>query len=161
VQSDYFRAGLEFHRSRSVAGWVYRERRAALRRDLDKEQQYFNRRSFLQEVANQVAIAIANMQSHEEIAPLNTKITRAAQRSRTLLEINNAIITSLSQESLLQSISKVLRGVVPRKAPSSSVYCFAVRLHTLRTPGIDRGRSTAAGIPSECPRPGRASPWGF
>ncbi len=69
--------------------------------------------AFLQEVASQVAIAIANMQSHEEIASLNTRITRAAERSRTLLEINNAIITSLSQEALLQSISKVLRGVSP------------------------------------------------
>jgi formate hydrogenlyase transcriptional activator len=68
--------------------------------------------SFLQEVANQVAIAIANMKSHEEIASLNTKITRAAERSRTLLEINNAIITSLSQDALLQSISKVLRGFI-------------------------------------------------
>ena len=48
--------------------------------------------AFLQEVANQVAIAIANMKAHEEIASLNTKITRAAERSRTLLEINNAII---------------------------------------------------------------------
>ena len=69
--------------------------------------------AFLQEVANQVAIAIANMKSHEEIASLNTKITRAAERSRTLLEINNTIITSLSQDALLQSISKVLRGVTP------------------------------------------------
>ncbi|MBV8476822.1 MAG: sigma 54-interacting transcriptional regulator [Acidobacteria bacterium] len=68
--------------------------------------------TFLKEVANQVAIAIANMKSHEEIASLNTKITRAAERSRTLLEINNAIITSLSQDALLRSISKVLRGVI-------------------------------------------------
>ena len=69
--------------------------------------------ALLQEVASQVAIAIANMKSHEEIAALNTKITRAAERSRTLLAINNAIITSLSQESLLEAISQVLRGVVP------------------------------------------------
>lgn len=69
--------------------------------------------AFLQEVAGQVAIAIANMKAHEEIASLNTKIAHAAERSRTLLEINNAIITSLSQDALLQSISKVLRGVIP------------------------------------------------
>ena len=69
--------------------------------------------SFLQEVANQVAIAIANMKSHEEIAALNTKISLAAERSSTLLKINNAIITSLSRDALLESISKTLRGVVP------------------------------------------------
>lgn len=68
--------------------------------------------AFLQEVANQVAIAIANMKGHEEIASLNTQITRAAERSRTLLEINNSIMTSLSQDALLASISKVLRRVV-------------------------------------------------
>jgi formate hydrogenlyase transcriptional activator len=68
---------------------------------------------FLQEVATQIALAIQNMQTYEEIAALHTKVTRAAERSRTLLEINNAIITCLTQQSLLQSVSEVVRKVIP------------------------------------------------
>jgi formate hydrogenlyase transcriptional activator len=66
----------------------------------------------LQEVANQVALAVSNMQSYEEIADLNIKIERTAARYRTLLEINNAIITNLTQQSLLHAISEALKPVV-------------------------------------------------
>lgn len=68
---------------------------------------------FLQGVANQVALAMENMKSYEEIAALNSKVARAADHLRSLLEINNAIITNLTQESLLRSISKALRPVIP------------------------------------------------
>jgi|SRR5579864_85308 len=67
---------------------------------------------FFQEVAAQIALAVQNMRAYEEIAALNAQVSRAAERSRTLLEINNTIITSLSQDALLQSISKVLSGVI-------------------------------------------------
>jgi formate hydrogenlyase transcriptional activator len=40
-------------------------------------------------------------------------LQKSEERSRTLLEINNAIITSLTQESLLQSVSEVVRRVIP------------------------------------------------
>ena len=66
----------------------------------------------LQEVANQIALAVANMQSNEEIADLNIKIERTAARYRTLLEINNAIITNLTQQALLHAISEALSPVV-------------------------------------------------
>ena len=68
--------------------------------------------AFFQEVAAQIALAVQNMQAYEEIAALNAQVSQAAERSRTLLEINNTIITSLTQDALLQSISKVLSGVI-------------------------------------------------
>ena len=37
----------------------------------------------------------------------------SAERYRTLLEINNAIITNLTQDSLLNAICKALEGVLP------------------------------------------------
>jgi formate hydrogenlyase transcriptional activator len=86
---------------------------------------------FLLEIANQVALAVGNMKSYQEIAALNTKVEHTAERYRTLLEINNAIITNLSQEALLHAISEVLRRVIPfdRAAftlyiPSSSKFRF-------------------------------------
>ena len=67
-------------------------------------------REFLNEIGNQVALAVGNMKSYQEIATLSAKVERTAERYRTLLEINNAIITNLSQGSLLNAICGVLRA---------------------------------------------------
>jgi formate hydrogenlyase transcriptional activator len=77
---------------------------------------------FLREVANQVALAIGNMKSYQEIAALNTKVERTAERYRTLLEINNAIIINLNQHALLQAISTALRRVIPFDRAAFTVY---------------------------------------
>src|SRR5581483_11225451 len=50
---------------------------------------------FLEQVASQVAIAVANMKSYEEIAALNAGAAAAAARRRTVLDINNAVVTKL------------------------------------------------------------------
>jgi formate hydrogenlyase transcriptional activator len=76
----------------------------------------------LQEVANQVGIAVSNMISYEEIAALNTKVERTAARYRTLLEINNAIITNLTHKDLLRSVSDILRRIVPLDGAIITVY---------------------------------------
>jgi formate hydrogenlyase transcriptional activator len=76
----------------------------------------------LQEMANQVALAVVNMLSYEEIAALNSKVERAAERYRTLLEINNAIITNLTHEDLLHSISQILRRIVPLDGAVITLY---------------------------------------
>jgi formate hydrogenlyase transcriptional activator len=68
---------------------------------------------FLQEVANQVALAVENMKAYEAISALEADAARAAKRYRTLLEINNAIISSLTEEALFQAIARALRPVVP------------------------------------------------
>ena len=77
---------------------------------------------FLHEVANQVALAIGNMKSYQEIAALNTKVECTAERYRTLLEINNAIITNLNQKALLHAISKALRRVIPFDRAAFTLY---------------------------------------
>src|SRR6266478_6444791 len=77
---------------------------------------------FLHEVANQVALAIGNMKSYQEIAALNKKVECTAQRYRTLLEINNAIITNLTPEDLLRSLSDILRQVVHFSGAALTLY---------------------------------------
>jgi GAF domain-containing protein len=42
-----------------------------------------------------------------------TKATSDAERSRTLLEINNAVISDLARDALFHAIARVLRAVVP------------------------------------------------
>jgi len=77
---------------------------------------------FLLEIGNQVALAVGNMQSYQEIAALNIKVEHTAERYRTLLEINNAIITNLSQEALLHAISEVLSRVIPFDRAAFTIY---------------------------------------
>jgi formate hydrogenlyase transcriptional activator len=77
---------------------------------------------FLQEVANQVALAIGNMQAYQEIGRLNSRVARTADHLRTLLEINNAIITNLSQEALLGSIAEALRRFIPFERAALTLY---------------------------------------
>jgi formate hydrogenlyase transcriptional activator len=49
-------------------------------------------------------------------------LRKSEERARTLLEINNTIITSLTQESLLRSVSEVVRRVVPSDGCVFSLY---------------------------------------
>ncbi len=77
---------------------------------------------FLHEVANQVALAVGNMKAYQEIAALNTKVELTAERYRTLLEINNAIITNLNQKTLLRSISKALARVIHFNRAAFTLY---------------------------------------
>jgi len=77
---------------------------------------------FLQEVANQVALATRNMKVYQEIAGLSNKVEYTAQRYRTLLEINNAIVTNLNREALLHAISESLRIVIPFDRAAFTLY---------------------------------------
>ena len=76
----------------------------------------------LREVASQVALAVSNMRSYEEIAALNEQVALTAERRRTLLEINNAIITHLTQEALFLSVSEALQRVVPFDRAAFTIY---------------------------------------
>ena len=161
-KTDYFRAGLEMDLHESHTGWVVKQQRPLVRRDIETEGEYpieprlleegirsfcvvplilggkgigtLNIGSdikgrytdadaeFLLQVGNQVALAVGNMTSYEEIASLNTKVERNAERYRTLLEINNAIITNLTHETLLHSLSEILRRILPLDGAVMTVY---------------------------------------
>ena len=77
---------------------------------------------FLQEVANPIALAIENMRAYEKITSLNVKLQTPAERYRTLLEINNAIITNLTQEELLSKIFAAVQRVIPFDKVAISLY---------------------------------------
>ena len=68
--------------------------------------------AFLQDAAAQVALAIENMKAYEDLTALNARAAESAERSRTLLEINNAIITNLTREMLFQAVAGSLRRVL-------------------------------------------------
>ncbi len=53
---------------------------------------------------------------------LDSDVVASAERYRTLLEINNAIVTNLNQEDLLHAISKALRRVIPFDRAAFTLY---------------------------------------
>src|SRR5262245_5836035 len=55
---------------------------------------------FMQQVAGQVAIAVANLKAFDDINGLRREASRLAERRHALLEVNNAIITGLKREPL-------------------------------------------------------------
>jgi formate hydrogenlyase transcriptional activator len=116
--------------------------------------------AFLLEIANQVALAVGNMMSYQEIAALNTKVEHTAERYRTLLEINNAIITNLSQEALLHAISMVLSRVISFDRAAFTLYIPSTRkFRFLAIEGIAASSHFRAG--QEFDREESVSAWVF
>jgi signal transduction histidine kinase len=52
------------------------------------------------------------MRAYEEIATLSARESEMAERRRTLLEINNAIITNLKQDDLFRAVFQALKGAI-------------------------------------------------
>jgi formate hydrogenlyase transcriptional activator len=90
---------------------------------------------FLGEVAGQIGLAVENMQAYEEIADLSGRMARAAERYRTLLEINNAIISNLTQETLFRAVAGALRHAMPYDR--AAVYLHDAGRDVLRLAAIE------------------------
>jgi formate hydrogenlyase transcriptional activator len=63
-----------------------------------------------------------NRRNNMENSEISAKVLASADRYRTLLEINNAIVTHLSREELLQSVSKILRRFLPLDGAVITLY---------------------------------------
>jgi formate hydrogenlyase transcriptional activator len=153
LRSDYFRDGLEFDRNESVAGWVFDHRRPALRRNLEKEQQYPNDRrlladginshcvvplivrgrclgtlhvasettnqyseadaEFLQEVANQVALAVENMNTYEEITALKVRLEKENVYLQEEIRTAHNFEAIIGNSPVLLSVLRKVEQVAP------------------------------------------------
>ena len=67
----------------------------------------------MQMLCSQAAISLENARLYEEMTQEAGRRRQAEERERALLEINNAIISNLTQESLLHAIFQALRRAVP------------------------------------------------
>lgn len=66
----------------------------------------------LSQIGVQVAIAVENALNFEQTRLAQQQVTRERDRSRLLLEVNNAVVSHLDLKELLNSISASLRGIM-------------------------------------------------
>jgi formate hydrogenlyase transcriptional activator len=92
---------------------------------------------FLRQVAAQVAVAVDNALNSQNAQIYQQELARERDRLRLLLEVNNALVSTLDLHQLLSAISACLRRVMNHDYASLGLYEPAaqqVRLHALDFP---------------------------
>ena len=110
---------------------------------------------FMQRVADQVAVAIENASNFDSARAAEREAARERDRSRLLLEVNNAVVSHLDLKDLLQSISPRLRQVLPNEGAFLALLDAdgqMLRVHALDMiadiyPFVEGIESTLDGVP--------------
>jgi formate hydrogenlyase transcriptional activator len=90
---------------------------------------------FLQQVAAQVAVAVDNALNFQNAQLYQQELARERDRLRLLLEVNNALVSTLDLRELLTSISACLRRVMNHDYASLALYDPAAK--QLRLQALD------------------------
>jgi formate hydrogenlyase transcriptional activator len=77
---------------------------------------------FLQQVARQVAVAVDNALNFEQAQSVQEQLKRERDRLGLVLEVNNAVVSTLDLHGLLNAVSASLRRLVPHEYSSLSLY---------------------------------------
>lgn len=67
---------------------------------------------FMQQVAKQVAVAVDNVLHQQSAQAAQQQLIRERDRTRLLLEVNNAVVSHLSLDDLFPAVSRCLRRVI-------------------------------------------------
>ena len=84
----------------------------------------------LRTFASRAGMELERLRASEEIASLNRRLAIAADRARSLLAINNAVVLNLTQDALFHAITTALRPVVP--FDRMTIFLFDDRKNVLR-----------------------------
>src|SRR5882724_10300439 len=77
---------------------------------------------FLQQLTSQIALAVDNTLHHEAAAHAQQQLASERDRLQLLLEVNNALVSTLDRRALFGAIVSCLRRVVPHDYTSVAVY---------------------------------------
>ena len=104
--------------------------------------------SFMQQVANQVAVAVDNVLHDETARSAQEELTRDRDRLQLLLEVNNAVVSHLDLDDVFAAVSRCLRRVIPHEVsslllyePGSNQYRLHARLSGANDSFIEQGQA--------------------
>jgi len=95
---------------------------------------------FLQQVAAQVAVAVDNALNSQNTQVYQQELARERDRLRLLLEVNNALVSTLDLHQLLTAISACLRRVMNHDYASLALYEPAARQVRLQALDFPQGK---------------------
>jgi formate hydrogenlyase transcriptional activator len=78
--------------------------------------------SFMQQVANQVAVAVDNVLHDESVRLAQQALTRERDRLQLLLDLNNAVVSRLDLDQVFTSVSGCLQRLIPHQHASLLLY---------------------------------------
>ena len=91
----------------------------------------------MQQVANQVAVAVDNVLHDESARSAQQQLTRERDRLRLLLEVNNAVVSHLDLDEVFTAVSAMPAACHPARGSSLLLYepgPGSYRVHVLRRP---------------------------
>jgi formate hydrogenlyase transcriptional activator len=91
---------------------------------------------FMQQVANQVAVAVDNVLHDEGVRTAQQQLTRERDRLRLLLEVNNAVVSRLDLDEVFTSVSSCLQRVIPHEHSSLLLYEPGTRQYRKHVPHV-------------------------
>jgi formate hydrogenlyase transcriptional activator len=77
---------------------------------------------FLEQVARQVAVAVDNALHFEQAQSVQNQLKKERDRLGLVLEVNNAVVSTLNLRELLNAVSASLRRLMPHEYASISLY---------------------------------------
>jgi formate hydrogenlyase transcriptional activator len=95
---------------------------------------------FLQQVAAQVAVAVDNALNFQNAQVYQQELARERDRLRLLLEVNNALVSTLDLRQLLSAISACLRRVMNHEYASLALYDPAAQQLRLQALDFPKGK---------------------
>jgi formate hydrogenlyase transcriptional activator len=104
----------------------------------------------LRTFASRAAMELERLRASHQIAALNNKLMHAAERARSLLAINNAVVLNLTRDALFRAITDALRPVMP--FDRSTIFLYDEDRNVLRLVAAE------SAIPSEYFVPGLELP---
>src|SRR5262245_11468098 len=107
---------------------------------------------FLEQVARQVAVAIDNALNFEQAQSLQKQFKDERDHLGLLLEVNNALVSTLNLSELLRAVSASLRPLVPHEYASLSLYdskTGCLQVHSLDFPAGNKLYEDCLSVPVE------------
>jgi formate hydrogenlyase transcriptional activator len=113
--------------------------------DVEPMQEDAIRSMLLRTFATRAGMELERLRAADEIATLNQRLAIAADRSRSLLAINNAVVLNLTQDALFHAITAALRPVI--HFDRMTIFLHDERKNVLRMVVAESGVPSAHFVP--------------